>query len=75
MHIQTTTAAMAYSGLHPGEISPTLTNPEMILPYEDFEHPEDSYRVDSLGDDWRSVGSENFSIGPPGHIMTTATTP
>jgi hypothetical protein len=71
MHIQTgsTTATMAstYPGL---PASPTLTNPDMILPYGEYDStpspPQHPYRPPSPGEEWRSANSANmqFSIGP-----------
>lgn len=47
--------------------SPTLTNPDMILPYGEYDatsSPQDSYRPPSPGEDWNPA-SMQFSIGPP----------
>jgi hypothetical protein len=81
MHVQTQTATMAYS-LPALPASPTLTNPDMILPYGEYDStpspPQHPYRPPSPGDDWGVSGSGNmqFSIGPS-HVMgpLTPTTP
>ena len=81
MHVQTQTATMAYS-LPALPASPTLTNPDMILPYGEYEStqspPQHTYRPPSPGDDWGGSGSGNmqFSIGTS-HTMgpLTPTTP
>ncbi|KAG9248003.1 hypothetical protein BJ878DRAFT_106369 [Calycina marina] len=70
MRLQTgssiTSSNMAFSTL-PG--SPTLTNPDMILPYgEHNETSEDSHRSPSPGQDWEPATMQ-FSIGPPSHTM------
>jgi hypothetical protein len=72
---------MAYS-LPALPASPTLTNPDMILPYGEYDStpspPQHPYRPPSPGDDWGVSGSGNmqFSIGPS-HVMgpLTPTTP
>jgi hypothetical protein len=81
MHVQTQTATMAYS-LPALPASPTLTNPDMILPYGEYDStpspPQHPYRPPSPGDDWGGSGSGNmqFSIGSS-HTMgpLTPTTP
>jgi hypothetical protein len=84
MHQQTVvTATMALPSL---PASPTLTNPDMILPYGDYDStpspPQDPMRPESPLDGWKGSrpGHMSFSIGPPGHVQIgigpiTPTTP
>jgi hypothetical protein len=81
MHHQvTTTAAMALPA------SPTLTNPDMILPYGEYDTtpspPQDPMRPESPVGGWKGLIPDDmsFSIGPPGHVKlglgpVTPTTP
>ncbi|KAH9218467.1 hypothetical protein DL95DRAFT_81638 [Leptodontidium sp. 2 PMI_412] len=86
MHLQTgssTTTTMAYSAI-PLPASPTLTNPDMILPYGEYD-PTPSpprggkYLSESAGGDWDDTRQTDmhFSIGPPhAHMgLMTPTTP
>lgn len=81
MQVQTTTATMAYHGLPALPASPTLTNPDMILPYGEYDStpspPQHPYRPPSPNDDWRGSGSGNmqFSLGPHAIGPLTPTTP
>ncbi|RDL41913.1 Uncharacterized protein BP5553_01892 [Venustampulla echinocandica] len=60
--------------------SPTLTNPDMILPYGEYEsapspssqHP---YRPPSPGNNWIDPADLQFSLGPPRMGSITPTTP
>ena len=85
MHILQTASAtrtniMAYPTL---PASPTLTNPDMILPYGEYDStpspPQHAFRPPSPGDEWRGSrpGEMQFSIGPPHAPMgpITPTTP
>ena len=82
MQIQTgssTITTMAYPSL---PASPTLTNPDMILPYGDYDStpspPQHAFRPDSSGNDWRGSRQTDmqFSLGPPSHMLpVTPTTP
>ncbi|KAK0104633.1 hypothetical protein ONS95_004914 [Cadophora gregata] len=85
MHLQTggsTTTTMAYSAI-PLPASPTLTNPDMILPYGEYDStpspPRRKYRSEAAGGDWDENGQTDmhFSIGPPhAHMgLMTPTTP
>jgi hypothetical protein len=82
MHVQTQTTTMAYHSLPALPASPTLTNPDMILPYGEYDStpspPQHPYRPPSPGDDWGGPrsGDMQFSIGPS-HAMgpLTPTTP
>ncbi|PMD48583.1 hypothetical protein L207DRAFT_414448 [Hyaloscypha variabilis F] len=82
MHVQTQTATMAYHSLPALPASPTLTNPDMILPYGEYDStpspPQHPYRPPSPGDDWGGSrsGDMQFSLGLP-HAMVplTPTTP
>ncbi|KAE9376892.1 hypothetical protein N431DRAFT_480039 [Stipitochalara longipes BDJ] len=82
MHVQTQTATMAYHSLPALPASPTLTNPDMILPYGEYDStpspPQHPYRPPSPGDDWGGSrsGDMQFSLGPS-HTMgpLTPTTP
>lgn len=62
----TTTATMAFPSL---PASPTLTNPDMILPYGEYDStPSPPRRSDDTGL-WKGRPSDmDFSIGPPAHI-------
>jgi hypothetical protein len=65
MHVQTATTTMAQPNL---PASPTLTNPDMILPYsEEFDK---GYGMPSPGDDWNGDVGFNmpFSIGTASHM-------
>jgi hypothetical protein len=66
--------------------SPTLTNPDMILPYGEYDStpspPQDPMRPESPLGGWKGSrpGDMSFSIGPPGHMQmgigpVTPTTP
>jgi hypothetical protein len=72
----TTTTTMAYPAL---PASPTLTNPDMILPYGDYDSPpQHAFRPPSPGEEWRGSRPTDgqFSIGPPSHLLPiTPTTP
>jgi hypothetical protein len=76
----TTTTTMAYPSL---PASPTLTNPDMILPYGEYDStpspPQHPFRPPSPSDEWRGPRQANmqpFSIGPPSHMLPiTPTTP
>ncbi|KAH8594315.1 hypothetical protein B0O99DRAFT_742198 [Bisporella sp. PMI_857] len=82
MQLQTgssTAINMTYPSL---PASPTLTNPDMILPYGEYDStpspPQNAYRPPSPGDDWSRENQANmqFSIGPPSHMLPmTPTTP
>ena len=73
---------MAYSAI-PLPASPTLTNPDMILPYGEYDStpspPRGKYRAESAGGDWDDTRQTDmhFSIGPPhAHMgLMTPTTP
>jgi hypothetical protein len=75
---ETITATMAAYPALPA--SPTLTNPDMILPYGEYDStpspPQRSFRPDSDADDWRGPrqASLPFSIGPP-HAPLSSMTP
>ncbi|TVY26541.1 hypothetical protein LHYA1_G003961 [Lachnellula hyalina] len=75
MHLQTatsaTTATMAYPTL---PASPTLTNPDMILPYGD-EYDSPPSRPLSPDNQWGGSKQANmqFSIGPPMGPLTPTT--
>jgi hypothetical protein len=79
MHVQTQTT-MAYHSLPALPASPTLTNPDMILPYGEYDStpspPQHPYRPPSP-DDWRGSrsGDMQFSIGPHAMGPLTPTTP
>ncbi|KAG9238703.1 hypothetical protein BJ875DRAFT_13080 [Amylocarpus encephaloides] len=60
MQSGTTTATMPFSGL-PG--SPTLTNPDMILPY-DGEYDTTPGQSTFTQDEWRDPLDMDFSLGP-----------
>lgn len=78
----TSTATMPYTAPLPA--SPTLTNPDMILPYGEYDHSTSpsapTYRAPSPDEEWRdsnranmmhySVGSAHSNIG-----LMTPTTP
>jgi len=62
--------------------SPTLTNPDMILPYGEYDStpspPQHPYRPPSPSEEWRGSGTNDiqFSLGPPSHLgPLTPTTP
>ncbi|KAL2067433.1 hypothetical protein VTL71DRAFT_1858 [Oculimacula yallundae] len=61
---------MAFSTI-PLPASPTLTNPDMILPYGGFDStpspPRGKYRSESAGGEWDDTRQTDmhFSIGPP----------
>lgn len=81
MHVQTTTATMAYSTV-PLPASPTLTNPDMILPYGEYDStpspPRGTYRSGSPNNDWETdPATMQFSIGSAhSHMgLMTPTTP
>ena len=69
-----TTVTMAYPSL---PASPTLTNPDMILPYGEYDSepspPQNAYEPED--DNWRSSRSSGmqFSIGPPHAPLGTIT--
>ena len=70
-----TTATMtAYSSLPGLPASPTLTNPDMILPYGEYDStpspPQDPMHLDTLDGGWKGPIPDDmsFSIGPPGHM-------
>jgi hypothetical protein len=71
-----TTTTMAYPSL---PASPTLTNPDMILPYGEYDStpspPQHAFRPSSPGDEWRGSrpGDMQFSIGPPHTSIGTIT--
>lgn len=73
---------MAYSAI-PLPASPTLTNPDMILPYGEYDStpspPRGKYRSESASGDWDDTRQTDmhFSIGPPhAHMgLMTPTTP
>lgn len=78
-----TTSTMAYTSL---PASPTLTNPDMILPYGEYDStpspPQRSLRPESPTTGWKSSrpADMDFSLGPPGHLQMgigpmTPTTP
>ncbi|KAL3428051.1 hypothetical protein PVAG01_01560 [Phlyctema vagabunda] len=69
MQVQTTsTAAMGFPSL---PASPTLTNPDMILPYGEYDSapspPQDQYQSSDLPGPWNDTRTTEmqFSIGPP----------
>jgi hypothetical protein len=73
---ETITAAMAAYPSLPA--SPTLTNPDMILPYGEYDSTNSPpYRSASSVDEWRGSdpATMQFSIGPPhthlGTVMPT----
>lgn len=71
-----TTTIMAYPAL---PASPTLTNPDMILPYGDYDStpspPQHAFRPHSPDNEWREA-EKQYSIGPPSHLLPlTPTTP
>jgi hypothetical protein len=79
----TSTATMPYTSA-PLPASPTLTNPDMILPYGDYDHStlasDPTYRAPSPDEDWRDSNRANmmhFSIGSAHSNMSlmTPTTP
>ncbi|KUJ20318.1 uncharacterized protein LY89DRAFT_639748 [Mollisia scopiformis] len=81
MHVQTGTATMAYSTV-PLPASPTLTNPDMILPYGEYDStpspPRGTYRSGSPNEDWETnPATMQFSIGSShSHMgLMTPTTP
>ncbi|KAH7330168.1 hypothetical protein BKA65DRAFT_53004 [Rhexocercosporidium sp. MPI-PUGE-AT-0058] len=85
MHLPTgssTTTTMGYSAI-PLPASPTLTNPDMILPYGEYDPtpspPRGKYRSESAGGEWDDTRQTDmhFSIGPPQvHMgLMTPTTP
>ncbi|CZR60969.1 uncharacterized protein PAC_10865 [Phialocephala subalpina] len=80
MHVQTGTATMAYSAV-PLPASPTLTNPDMILPYGEYDTPSPPrgvYRSGSPNEDWdTNPATMQFSIGNShAHMgLMTPTTP
>jgi hypothetical protein len=69
MQTETVTATMAAYPALPA--SPTLTNPDMILPYGEYDStpspPRRSYRQNADDDEWgdSTTSSMPFSIGPP----------
>jgi hypothetical protein len=71
---------MAYQSLPALPASPTLTNPDMILPYGEYDStpspPQHPYRPPSPGEEWRTSrsGDMQFSIGAP-HTMIGPMTP
>ncbi|TVY85360.1 hypothetical protein LSUE1_G000305 [Lachnellula suecica] len=74
---RTTTAIMAFPSL---PASPTLTNPDMILPYGDEydstpSPPQHPYRPPSSGNQWggSNPADMQFSIGPPMAPITPTT--
>jgi hypothetical protein len=82
MHQQTAAVEiMAYPSI---PASPTLTNPDMILPYGGYDDStpstlEDSMHLGNLNGGWNGPIPDDlsFSIGPPGHMQLgmTPTTP
>ncbi|CZS90331.1 hypothetical protein WAI453_004221 [Rhynchosporium graminicola] len=76
------TTSMAYPTI-PLPASPTLTNPDMILPYGEYDSttspPRGKYNSESAGGDWDDIRQTDmhFSIGPPQvHMgLMTPTTP
>jgi hypothetical protein len=66
---------------YPALPSPTLTNPDMILPYGDYDStpspPQHAFRTTSAGDEWKGSRLEDlqFSIGPAHIGPLTPTTP
>ena len=77
MHQETATiATMAtYSSLPGLPASPTLTNPDMILPYGEYDStpspPQDAMHLETLDGGWKGPIPDDmsFSIGPPGHMQ------
>lgn len=81
MQGQTATATMAYSTI-PLPASPTLTNPDMILPYGEYDStpspPRGVYRSGSPSEDWdTNPATMQFAIGNShSHMgLMTPTTP
>lgn len=81
MQGQTSTATMAYSTI-PLPASPTLTNPDMILPYGEYDStpspPRGVYRSGSPSEDWdTNPATMQFAIGSShSHMgLMTPTTP
>ncbi|KAH8808232.1 hypothetical protein F5884DRAFT_361141 [Xylogone sp. PMI_703] len=79
MHIQTinTATTMAYPSL---PASPTLTNPDMILPYEGYDSPPDSppqLSLDSNSNAWNGGmgGDMSYSLGTGQMGSVTPITP
>ncbi|TAQ88496.1 hypothetical protein B7494_g3196 [Chlorociboria aeruginascens] len=64
MHLQTasTTTTMAYPSL---PASPTLTNPDMILPYGEYDSTPSPSNSSSPEKTWKEPADMDFSLGPP----------